>query len=119
MTQSGPLEFKFPNILLQLKDVIDVYHLGVHLGVEADEIKRIENDYKGDLIRQKSEVITFWLKNFKDCSWDTLAEAVKNIGSHNQLATSISRLSGQGSSPKDATISSPDVVDVTSGRFKL
>lgn len=121
MTQSGPLEFKLRNILLQLKDVTDVFHLGVYLGVKADEVRRIEKDYKCDgLNRQKSEVISFWMENSdeSDLSWDTLAEAVKNIGSHDKLATRISKLSGQESSPKDATISSSDV-NVSSGRFKL
>ena len=38
------------------------------------------------------EIIDFWLKNSKDCSWMTLAEAVKSLGDHDQLASKLKKL---------------------------
>ena len=104
-----PPEFTPKNILPLLKEVTDVFHLGVGLGIHPNEIKRIEKEHKDDVRRQLSEVILFWMNDSDDCSWKTLAKAVEDLRTHGQLASQLREM--------DQTLTADDNDGMTSGRL--
>ena len=61
------------------------YLLGVHLGIDTHKLKVIEQRNSKDIEQQKIEVINYWFDNFNP-SWKALADAVKSIGSYDNLA---------------------------------
>ena len=79
------------NTLPLLKDINNIVPLGVHLGIPLPKLHQIEKENK-DLERQKIEMIHFWVSDCSDCSWGRLADAVKRLGGHNQLASDIKKL---------------------------
>ena len=102
-TVNSPVEFSLKNILPLLEDVDNVFPLGIQLGIETSHLRTFENEYRSDLKRQKVEVIDHWLKNSNDPSWETLAKAVKQLGTHNQLASRLSAM-GQGDSKQPEAV---------------
>ena len=72
------------DIEVELKEVTEVYLLGVHLGISAEVLNKIEADYKRT-DRRKLKVITYWKRNYLDCSWENLASAVEKMGGHANL----------------------------------
>ena len=73
------------DIVSALKEITDPYLLGVNLGIEECELKKIEKNHPRDVDRQMVEVIAFWQRNSSDCSWRALASAVKKMGGHGNL----------------------------------
>ena len=69
----------------ELKEVLDPHSLGIHLEVPPEVLEEIEKNYKRDVIRQRLEVIKYWLRNCAEASWTRLAAAVKNMGGHSLL----------------------------------
>ena len=72
-------------IISAIKEIMDPYTLGVQLGIESHELKKIEKNYPQDLDRQMAEVIEYWLHNSSDCTWGALASAVEKMGGHGNL----------------------------------
>lgn len=68
-----------------LEDITDPCELGIQLNIEKSKLKMIENDYPLDTKRQKIEVIYFWLRNSKKCTWEALASAVERMGDYGNL----------------------------------
>lgn len=101
-TVNHSLEFSIKNIVLALKEINDVFNLGVQLDIQPHYIRNIESHHKYDLNRQKTEVIDFWLHNSDNCSWGTLALAVKRLGTHDQLASQLSQM--------ETTVCNPNVM---------
>ena len=81
-TYIGP---QLGEIISAIKEVTDPYILGVQLGIEPHELKKIEKNYPRDIDRQMAEVIEYWLHNNSDCSWGALASAVEKMGGHGNL----------------------------------
>ena len=88
------LESSLTKILPLLEEIrpSSIFLLGLQLNVPLAKLRVIETQYKDDLGRQKMEIIIYWLENSKDCSWMTLAEAVKSLGGHDQLASKLKKL---------------------------
>ena len=70
---------------LPLKKITDVYHLGVYLEVPEEQLTQFEKDYPHDTARQRTKVLTYWLNNCSDATWERLAAAVENVGGHGNL----------------------------------
>ena len=85
-------DLSLKNILPWLKEIRDIFPLGVRLGISLSTLRQIEKEYKDNLDRQKMEMADFWLCNSSDCSWGRLAEAVKDLGGHDQLASKLNEL---------------------------
>ena len=73
------------DIVSALKEITDPYLLGINLGIEEYELKKIEQNFPRDVDRQMAEVIAFWRRNSSDCSWGALASAVEKMGGHGIL----------------------------------
>ena len=78
-------------VLAALKEVTKPYKLGIQLKIDSSTLKTIEKNHRGDIDRQKTEVIEYWLHNSPDASWTTLANAVERMGGHSKL---VGRLRG-------------------------
>ena len=73
------------DILAALTEITDPYQLGIQLKVDLAELDTIEKNHPGNIGRQKTEVIKYWLRNSLDASWTTLANAVERMGGHANL----------------------------------
>ena len=85
----------------ELKEINKPYQLGVHLRVPSEHLERFEEEHRDDITRQRVEVITYWLRNFADASWNTLAAAVEKIGGHNLLVVKLRDLARRFSQKND------------------
>ena len=77
--------------MLLLRDISRPVELGLQFGIDYGSLKRIEKDNRSDIGRQMIEVINFWLENFTECSWETLAKAIRSLGGHDLLVDKILR----------------------------
>ena len=73
------------DVVASLKEVATPYQLGVQLKIDTSDLDKIEKNYPGNIGRQKTEVIKYWLRNSRDASWTTLANAVERMGGHANL----------------------------------
>ena len=87
--------FSINNIVSLLRDVSRPVELGLQLGIDYGTLQRIEKENRSDIGRQIIEVINFWLENFAECSWGTLARAIRNLGGHDLLADRILKQMGK------------------------
>ena len=76
-------------ILLEIKEVDNYHLLGIQLGIKCGDLKRIERDYMCDTERCKAEIVDFWLRNTQECTWSTLAQAIAEMGGHNNLVQTL------------------------------
>ena len=60
-----------------MTEVTDWHQLGVQLGVPPCTLSIIEKNHPRDINRCKSEVLTWWLRNAKECSWKKMAQALE------------------------------------------
>lgn len=79
------------DIVAALQDITELHSLGLELNIDSSKLKEIERNHPGELNRQKTEVIEYWLRN-SDASWTTLANAVERMGGHARLAERLSKL---------------------------
>ena len=76
-------------VLTAIIEVTKPYQLGIQLGIDSSALDKIERNHPGDIDRQKTEVIKYWLCNSPDASWTTLAKAVEGMGGHARLAETL------------------------------
>jgi hypothetical protein len=74
------------DLVICLKDV-DWRQLGTQLKVPSDKLKEIEEEYHGP--RKLNEVLSYWLRNEKEATWETLLEAVKRMDFHKSLVSEL------------------------------
>ena len=84
----------------------------MHLGLEKEDIEKIERDHHG-IERRLTEVISHWQRNFGDCSWKALANAVEKMGGHANLVKTL-RLKAQEPGPNTSQISGQGIY-ITNG----
>ena len=73
-------------IITELKDVLDVETLGLHLGIRLPALLKIKEDYHR-LEKQKIQVLYHWLKRMEiieskrseEPTWTRLAEAIAEL----------------------------------------
>ena len=72
------------DLVLILSPVIsDWRFLGILLGVQPCELKRIESEYSRDNRKCFIEMLSWWLDNIPDCSWPMVAVALKSMDKRN------------------------------------
>ena len=76
-------------VVTALGEVTEPYQLGIQLKIDSSQLDTIEKKYPGDIGRQKTEVVKYWLRNSPDASWTTLANAVERMGGHSKLAETL------------------------------
>ena len=66
-----------------LTEVLDWHTLGIKLDIPDHSLAEIRINYSAYGIgRQKQEMITTWLENDTEASWDKLANALEEMGKH-------------------------------------
>ena len=64
----------------ELDSVVNWHSLGVKLGLDDDELRIIEHDYRGDIVRCKHEVLSRWLRSTKLPTWKAVVDALQHMG---------------------------------------
>ena len=72
-----------------IEDVIKWYKLGVQLDFKKGRLDIIKANHPNDVEGAKLELVSEWLNNDPDKSWDKLASALRQIG-HINLSDKIS-----------------------------
>ena len=85
---TGP-QLQLRDIVLAIKEITDPYLLGINLGMEHCELKKIEGNHPQAVDRQMAEVIAYWQHDKADCSWEALASAVEKMGGHTNLVKTL------------------------------
>ena len=68
------------DLAFELRSVTCNWHsLGVQLGVPDDRLDRIDEDFR-TADRKLHEVLSYWLLNNEDPSWDKICEALRRLG---------------------------------------
>ena len=92
-TQLAEQELKL--ITNELKEVSKWHQLGVQLGLTPGLLDTIESNYPRDAERCKTEVLTWWLQNAEQRSWEKIAEALDKM-EYKVLAEKLRRIKLQG-----------------------
>ena len=80
------------DLLTELHEVTDWFHLGVCLGVSESKLKEIRNDYE-DIEDRKREMLISWTKK-EIATWPKIITALAEIGMH-KLAIAIASKYGK------------------------
>lgn len=64
-------------VVNELRDVADPYNLGLNLGIHPAKVDILLKNDGGDIERQKSKMLKYWLDNDSKASWSTLADALR------------------------------------------
>ena len=81
----GSSKLDLRHLIVELRDVVDWFKLGVSLGIKHSNLKKIEADYRGNVERCKTEMLAFWMKNNGNASVEKLTQALEDI-EHRNLA---------------------------------
>ena len=71
-----PIDLK--SVLHQLKNIVQVYDLGLHLNIPYHILEAIRVNFPDDVDKRKMEVVVEWMKS-SPCWWH-LVQALKEIG---------------------------------------
>ena len=84
---------KHSEVIYALTPLADKYFdIGMQLDLDYEQLKAIENDHKGNQSRCLIETIILWrCCHSGECSWSTLAEAVKRVGGHDKLVRELKK----------------------------
>ena len=82
-------------ITTALREVSKWHQLGIQLGLSPGLLHTIESNHPRDADRCKTEVLTWWLRNAEECSWDKIAEALDKM-EYKVLAVKLKRKRLQG-----------------------
>ena len=72
------------------------YQLGVQLEIDSATLSTIESNHPHDAQRCMTEVITRWLRNAPEHSWEKLTEALEAMGGYKVLVEKLRRKTCQG-----------------------
>ena len=80
-------ELNTKNLSRELREVTELYQLGINLGIPSYELKSIELQYPST-DRQRIEIVDLWLQRTPNPSWRDVAIALEEMGA-NALAEKI------------------------------
>ena len=66
----------------ELASVENWHKLGVNLGLQGHQLRKLEQDYPRDSDRRKSEMLDLWLISGVDLNWETVAQALCLMQEH-------------------------------------
>ena len=66
----------------ELASVENWHKLGVNLGLQGHQLRKLEQDYPRDSDRRKSEMLDLWLMSAVDLTWETVAQALCLMQEH-------------------------------------
>lgn len=105
-------KLKMSNILVQLKGINSPYMLGIHLDIDPDEVNVIVKE-NSDVNQCVAKVIAHWMKNNTSLSWGTLADAVHNMGAHENIVKRLRDLEKDNADHNTGLDSSSDKIEGT------
>ena len=89
--------FNLANIVSRLREIEgEIYPLGVQLGIDTSTLKTIVSNDRCDCKQQMIDVVDYWHRNSRSCSWRKLATAVEKIGGHHNLVEELNSLEESG-----------------------
>ena len=80
----APSRLDHGQLIKELRGVVDWFQLGIHLGIDHSDLKKIEADCRGNVERCKAEMLSLWIDNL-NVSMEKLTRALEGIG-HRNLA---------------------------------
>lgn len=69
------------NFTNELQSVVDWHTLGVNLNLKSHKLSGIEEEYS-KLTRRKSEMLSLWLQNTTNPSWEIIVQALHLMEAH-------------------------------------
>ena len=69
-------------LVSELHEVVDWFHLGVHLDIHDSELMKIKRSYQEEDDR-KTQALIFWMKQSLDQSWSAVVRALVGIRMYN------------------------------------
>ena len=80
---------KLKDLVYELKEV-DWNQLGIQLNVPRHILRNIDRENPGNESRKLSEVLQYWIDNAEPAaSWEKIVEALRRIGGHKNIITTI------------------------------
>ena len=86
------------DLMSQLEEVVDWFHLGLCLGVPQHEMLIMEKSQRGDVKDCRTGMLTWWLQHGTQRSWTSIVRAVEGIKMEalaRKIATKYGRLINQ------------------------
>jgi len=77
--QTGPESLA--QLVHELKEVVDWYHLGLHLKVPDYQLQIIAKDHPQDTNMCKTKMLSWWKENVTGQKWSTIVQALVQTGS--------------------------------------
>ena len=68
-------------LLNELHEVVDWFHLGIQLGVSEYHLQMISEAHPRDPTRCRTEMLSLWMKTTSELKWSTVVQALAMIGS--------------------------------------
>ena len=81
-------------VVNETKEVTRWFSLGIQLEIKPEDLHQIGDKYSSDTEQCKTEVVTFWIRNTRKCTWGRLANAVENMGGHSNLVHTLRKSHG-------------------------
>ena len=75
----GPDDLR--QLVNELHEVVDWFHLGIQLGVSEYELQMISEAHPRDPARCRTEMLSLWMKTTSELKWSTIVQALAMIGS--------------------------------------
>lgn len=69
------------NLTNELQSVVDWHTLGVNLNLKSHELSGIEEEHSKPT-RRKSEMLSLWLQNTTNPSWEIIVQALRLMEAH-------------------------------------
>ena len=109
-TERSSITFSTRDVVFLIREISQPVELGLQLGIEYSCLKKFEKDHQGDTGRQMITIIDYWLNNCDGCSWGSLARAIRRLGGHDRLVSTLNQMDKQFVRPLQ-------VESMTSGKF--
>ena len=66
-------------LISQLEEVVDWFHLGLYLGVPEHELLSIDNAKRGDVKECRTGMLVWWLQSGTQRTWTSAVRALEAI----------------------------------------
>ena len=75
----GPEDLR--QLVYELNEVVDWYHLGLHLEIPDVELQIIAKDHPQDTKMCRTKMLSWWMNNVEERKWATIVHALVRTGS--------------------------------------
>ena len=68
-----------PELISQLDEVVDWFHLGLYLSIPQHELLIMEDYQRGHRKRCRTDMLSWWLQHGKQLTWTAMVRALERI----------------------------------------